>query len=637
MRQRMLRSVLVVRIGLLAALGGLMFFFSACGGAMQSVGTPAATPSVQGRVHGGQPAVQAATVQLYAVNTTTYGGASQPLLSPPATTNQYGGFIFTNPTCPGGDPEIYIVATGGNAGTGSNNPNIAMMAAIGPCSTLTPTTFIDIDEVSTVAAVFALSPFMSTGEGANIGASASNATGLANAFDTATNLLADTSQGAGTSPGPNVPAGATVPSAKINTLADIISGCINSDPNTSTECADLFTATTSATITPSNTIDALLSIARYPANNVGGIFGHLPGTPPFTPVITQPPDWTLAINYTGGNLSNPHAIAADGSGNIWVANTGNSNIVEYSPLGELMPASGFSTGINFPWGLAIDGSGNAWVANTGSNNIVGISGSGGSITGSPYTLGGLNSDGFIAIDNTGDLWASNQSGGPDFSGSVSEFTSGGTALSPDPDGFDGGGIQDGEPYWLAIAADGSGNAWVANYFDGVTKLLANGTAAGGSPYLVAGLASANPEGIAIGASGTVWVANGNASLSELNSTGGAISGGSGYTGGGLNSPFGIAIDGLGNAWAANLGGNSISEFDSSGNPLSPDPAGYGSGSAASGGAGMNGPFGLTIDGSGNVWVTNYFDVFVTEVVGIAAPTVTPLATAAANNSFGTLP
>ena len=70
--------------------------------------------------------------------------------------------------------------------------------------------------------------------------------------------------------------------------------------------------------------------------------------------------------------------------------------------------------------------------------------------------------------------------------------------------------------------------------------------------------------MAIDGSGNVWATNrgGNGSLSELNSAGGAVSGTSGYTGGGLNNPYGIAIDGAGNVWAANNGGDATASVNS---------------------------------------------------------------------------
>jgi hypothetical protein len=92
----------------------------------------------------------------------------------------------------------------------------------------------------------------------------------------------------------------------------------------------------------------------------------------------------------------------------------------------------------------------------------------------------------------------------------------------------------------------------------------------------------------------------------VNPSGVAISPPTGYTGGGLSQPEGIAIDASGNAWVANSGYlwtgmgsiGSVTEFSSSGKPVSPS-TGY-----TGGGLGL--PLGIAIDVSSNVWVTNSY-------------------------------
>jgi streptogramin lyase len=91
----------------------------------------------------------------------------------------------------------------------------------------------------------------------------------------------------------------------------------------------------------------------------------------------------------------------------------------------------------------------------------------------------------------------------------------------------------------------------------------------------------------------------------------------GFTGGGLSAPTGIAIDGAGKAWIANNGSpSSITQLSSSGAPLSP----------ATGSTDPNLSFSSkdAVDASGNLWVTNHFGRSVTEFIGAAAPVKTPL-------------
>jgi DNA-binding beta-propeller fold protein YncE len=92
------------------------------------------------------------------------------------------------------------------------------------------------------------------------------------------------------------------------------------------------------------------------------------------------------------------------------------------------------------------------------------------------------------------------------------------------------------------------------------------------------------------------------------------------------------MDGLGNAWVANNSNNSISELSNAGVPLSPS-TGYT-------GGGVNQPSYIAIDGSGNVWTANAGpgnNGSVTELIGGAAPVVTPIALGVKNHSLGARP
>jgi hypothetical protein len=82
-----------------------------------------------------------------------------------------------------------------------------------------------------------------------------------------------------------------------------------------------------------------------------------------------------------------------------------------------------------------------------------------------------------------------------------------------------------------------------------------------------------------------------------------LSGTNGFTGGGLNEPFAIALDGQGNAWVPDQGSNSVIKLDNNGGILS-GASGFQTGSTGS-------PKGVAIDTAGNAWVANG-DATVTE-------------------------
>jgi DNA-binding beta-propeller fold protein YncE len=153
----------------------------------------------------------------------------------------------------------------------------------------------------------------------------------------------------------------------------------------------------------------------------------------------------------------------------------------------------------------------------------------------------------------------------------------------------------------------------------VTELSASGaplSPAGGFPLSNAYTSSLDLS-IAIDAHGNVWLADGiseNGGVQEMSAAGVNLSPYGGYSGGGTLGPKSVAIDGDGNVWVANSDNDSVAEFSASGSPLSP----------ASGftGGGLHQPQGLAIDGAGDVWITNIWGV--TEIIGSAAPVVTPL-------------
>ena len=136
-----------------------------------------------------------------------------------------------------------------------------------------------------------------------------------------------------------------------------------------------------------------------------------------------------------------------------------------------------------------------------------------------------------------------------------------------------------------------------------------------------------PQGVAVDGFGNIWATNEDAlSLTEFDPFGDPLSpnpvpdcppdnnqdGCGGFRGGGLFFPIGIAADGANNIWVANLGVG-VSEFDSSGAPLSPRQA--------FGGPEITGATSIAVDRAGNIWA-GFGSV--AEIVGAGVPVVTPL-------------
>lgn len=263
-------------------------------------------------VYGGVQPVIGAKLQLYEVGTTGDGSVATPLLTQPTVSDGNGNFDITGAyTCPSPSALVYITATGGNAGlgAGTNNTALALMAVLGPCGNLTASTFIHINELTTVAAVWSLAPFMSSYS--SIGSGPTDTAVLASAFTLASEYVNTTT---GTAPGLNVPAGTTVPVAQLNTLADILSTCVNSAGGVAGDgsvCGTLFAAATPNGGTPPvEVIGAGLNIANNPTANVSVIMGLAPATgAPFVPTISLVPvDWTVGLIAPAGLSSSSTAL-----------------------------------------------------------------------------------------------------------------------------------------------------------------------------------------------------------------------------------------------------------------------------------------------------------------------------------------
>ena len=398
-----------------------------CAGMQTTMPTAPVTAklTLSGSVYGGQQPIKQALLAVYAASTTGYNTANTNLLTSAVTTDSNGGFSVSDDyTCTAGQ-QIYIVATGGNPGAGTN-ANIALMAALGDCSTVASQR-VTINEVSTVASVYALAPFMSSAT--TVSTSPTNTSGLAHAF-ASVRKLANLSTGA--SSGTTLPAGATAPSATVNTLANVAAACVNStgvsgDGNGT--CAQLFSLTTPVGgSAPTDTLQALLNIAHHPTLNVPQLYDIVPANGPFQPVVSPtnvPNDWTLAVTYSGGALNTPQSTTVDASGNIWITNAGNNTVTVLAQNGTPAPGSPFSgNGLARPTAIAIDANGNGWIANTGAASVSAFTLGGSPITGSPFNGGGnISAPNGVAIDAPGNVWVTNSA-----TGSVTKLSSSGAYL-----------------------------------------------------------------------------------------------------------------------------------------------------------------------------------------------------------------
>jgi len=570
--------------------------------------TPPATPAFTGEMESGTAPVSGAAITVYAAGNAGVGtGATNLLGSQSVTTDSSGKFSVPAFQCPSSTAQVYLVGRGGaTSSSGSENTALAMTAALGDCGSLSNSTTVVMNEVTTAAATWALAQFIGPDEA--IGASATNGTGLRNAFLTVGNLV-DNSKGA--APGPTLPASAKLETAKLNTLADVLWSCDQAGQGTA--CQALFSAASEGSVTPTDTLEAALNIVRNPGTNMAGVFALL-SQGPYQPALTAAPhDWTLSSTFGNcasgcGGLNLPGSLAIDSKGNVWVANYFGGAASEFSSTGAPASAGGYAaTGLSESFGIAVDAQDSVWITNengsstegsTGSGSVTHLSSAGEDISGPGYTGGGLYFPIAVAATSGGNIWVA------DYANSAATLlTSDGSAVSG-ASGYAPSAL----PFTTAVAADANGNGWFA-YQGGVAMVTPAGAVTAFSCCAV-------PAGIALDQSGNVWVADYDASDLVKLSSAGAVMGQA--AGGGVNTPVGIAVDGSGNLWSANYRANTLSEINGATLAALSPAAGYGLD------AQLYGPFGEGIDASGNLWVTNAYGNTLTELIGVAAPVKTPV-------------
>jgi len=659
----------------------------------------AAGASLSGTVLSGTKPVSGAQVQLYAAGQSGYG-SNATTLDAAVTTDSSGAFTVSGYSCPASPGDlVYLVATGGDTGSGANS-GLELMTALGPCGSLSSTATITVNEVTTVASAYALSPFMTAAP--NVGSSSTNYQGLANAFATVSSLV-DTATGTALSITPAYAASpvaylnsSTAPQARVDTLANILNACADSNGGGG-GCSNLFSAATPASGTaPANTLQAILNIALNPGAHASSLFSLASPTGPFQPELSAAPgDWTLALTFTGGGLGLPPgtsanvtvdgttlggagptantSLAIDAKGNIWVTAYGADGFFNpFAPMlagfdsqgAPLTPATTLSPdGTEATYGgfnpepanigatlnsIAIDPAGNLWVGDGPSaGNLIEVKQD---LTEplSPISLG--NQIGTIAIDNNGNVWVGAQT-------HLSEFKSDGTPIISNAGGdsashsnsygalsgltFDSNG-----GLW---STDASGNAgagpdvYQISTSDG--SIIFDAFPSGGAIATLAADSAGNIYGCGDpgGQSLDVFIAAALAHTYSITS--------------GRGCANQLVLDGQGhifavlNAAGGLPSGTSVDEFTSAGVAISP-AAGYTG--TSSGEAPTLNPdpnffvpvpgVSAAVDGSGNLWILNNDtngisaggNVLV-KFVGIAAPVATPTSLALKNGQLGVRP
>ena len=291
----------------------------------------------------------------------------------------------------------------------------------------------------------------------------------------------------------------------------------------------------------------------------------------------------------------PNNAAADGAGNVYVADTANDVIRKITPAGIVSTVAGLAhsrgsadgSGTNTarfwsPFGVALDNAGDIFVADTGNNTIrkispagivttiAGLAGQPGSDDGGGPAARFRNPWG-VAVDNTGNVYVADMSNDtirritPD--GRVHTFA-GQAGMTGNTDGW-GNSARFNNPFGVAV--DSSGNVYVSDTANNVIRKITVGrvvTTLAGSPGN-AGKTDGNgsdarfwsPQGLTVDSTGNIYVADtSNNGIRKITPMGVVttidLSAGTDKSSP-LNGPGGVAVDSNGNLYVADTNDHCI--------------------------------------------------------------------------------
>ena len=533
---------------------------------------------------------------------------TQTVLATPTSTS----FQISTSIAPatGGDTQ-----TGYATSVGPINPVISNMAMLGICpgngNFTTPVHFIYMNEVSTVAMAYAMAGFST--DSLHMGSSAANETGLQNAAYNAANLY-NIQLFAQTANTTTVNGSGTVPQAELHTLANILANCVDS-ANTATtaspSCTSLFAAApNSSGAQPTDTATAAINIAHNPGAHITDLFKLASGAVPFTPQLSAAPkDFTVAITYTG--IASPGGVAIDANGSAFIPTNSTSGYVTKIPATGALSASA-TAGSGFD-SIAIDSGGNVFVAAQTSHAMYAYTNTLGAVTGSPFASTSGIGPTSVVVDSSANGNYVYLTGSNNSNQIIQRFPN--TATATPTIGTPTTLTNNCLPHVNYLALDANDDLWASV---GSANSVCRITNAGGSVFNDGGYSG--PTNVAIDSGGNGWFGAGQqTNLFRVSPTGTSSPFGviNNVAQGGLASPSWVAIDGTNNVWVTNNGNSyALSEFASSGVAIT-SSTGYQSGN-------LSAPSFLAIDGSGNVWIPNSGSNSVTEIIGVASPTVTPL-------------
>lgn len=255
-------------------------------------------------------------------------------------------------------------------------------------------------------------------------------------------------------------------------------------------------------------------------------------------------DHSIALNV-------PIGLAEDRNGNLFVANAGTSQILVYDSANRQRTSETIQDGVSAPAGLAVDKKGRLYVANRNSHEVTVYDRTRKRIAKMTlHTLKGDFSPSGIQVAPNGMIWVASRDDSNYNVGRIQIFDASGTltrTLKSHLEYPDGIAFR-GTDAWVCDSTTPSGNALTVFDSTGVFVKKIN------TPDFT-------PTYAAQDAGGVLYVSDGlSAAVAEISRSGDILK----TITKGLDEPYGIAFNRAGDFYVANVGNNTIAEYNSRG-------------------------------------------------------------------------
>ncbi len=317
-----------------------------------------------------------------------------------------------------------------------------------------------------------------------------------------------------------------------------------------------------------------------------------------------------------------------------------------SALGDNGPAA--SAQLNFPAGAVLDGAGNLYIADASNHRVRRVDTAGviTTVAGGVGSGGGYSGDGGqaaaaeihlpqgVALDGAGNLYIADRNNHRvrrvDTAGVITTVAGTG-ANSYGGDSGQAAAAQINAP--SGVAADASGNLYIADTLnsrirkvDAATGIISTVAGTGANSYGGDGGAATSaqiqyPYGVAVDGAGNLYIADTfNNRIRKVDAATGIIStvagtGANSYGGDGgaataahMDNPYGVALDGLGNLYIADTNNHRVRKIDTAGVITTvagtAGPGGYSGDGGAATAAELNTPRSMALDGLGNLYIAD---------------------------------